>query len=78
MLNNIRKHRKELKYTLETLANMAGTTKSYIWDLEAGKSTPNIRLAYAISKALQANVVDVFPDDQEYDEVTIKSVMISR
>ena len=76
MINNIRKYRNSLNYTLAGLADMAGTTKSYISELEAGRSVPNVRLAYSISKALQQDVHEVFPDDQEYQEVIIKSVAV--
>jgi transcriptional regulator with XRE-family HTH domain len=71
MHNNIKLFRKERNYTLDKLAEMSGSSKSYIWELEAEKSIPNVRLAYAISKALQHNIETVFPDDQEYEERTI-------
>lgn len=77
MKNKIKDYRKDLGLTLEQLADMAGTTKSYIWELE-NNSGPSIGLlkAYAISKALCQSVYEVFPDNQKYEEeiVTIKKV----
>jgi len=72
-MNNIKKFRTELGLTLEELALRSGTIKSWIWELENGRcaSSPGLKKAYAISKALNKSVYDVFPDDQTYSEETI-------
>ena len=72
-MNNIKKYRKEIGLTLEELANRAGTTKSYIWEIESdSRVSPSINKAYAISRALDKSVYDVFPDEQEYEEEVIE------
>jgi transcriptional regulator with XRE-family HTH domain len=80
-MNNVKKYRKGLGLTLEELANRAGTTKSYVWEIESdNRCSPSIRKAYAISRALNKSVYDVFPDDQEYTEevVQIKVVKLKK
>ncbi len=69
MENNVRKFRKEAGLTMEGLADLCDTGKSYIYDLEVGKYSPSITRAYAVSKALNKDVTEVFPDSQEYEEV---------
>ena len=71
MDNKLKVYRKESKLTLEELAGMGGTTKSYIWEIENQRATPGLKRAYSISKALGKSVYDVFPDDQEYKTETI-------
>ena len=76
-MNNVKKYRKELGLTLEGLADRAGTTKSYIWEIEQNhRVSPSLKKCYAISKVLCRSVYDVFPDEQEYNEevVTIKVI----
>jgi transcriptional regulator with XRE-family HTH domain len=38
--------------TLDDLAAKVETTKSYLWDLENGKSEPSFSLAYRLSQSL--------------------------
>ena len=78
MENNVKKYRLARKFTLQKLADLAGTGKSYIWELEQGKYSPSIRSAYAISKALGKTVFAVFPDDQEYETTEIKVTNLKR
>lgn len=74
MLNSIKQYRESSGYTLQTLADKCGASKAYIWELEQGKSTPSIRLAYAISSVFCVDVQKIFPDDQQYEEVVTKTV----
>jgi putative transcriptional regulator len=68
MKNNLKKYRKSRNFTLEQVAIMAGTSKSYVWEIESGKSTPSITLAYALSGAVGEEVETVFPDTNDYNE----------
>ncbi len=74
MENNLKSHREAAGLTLEQVANMAGTTKSYIWELEQNKNVPGLKRAYLISAALNKSVYEVFPDRQEYETETVKRV----
>jgi putative transcriptional regulator len=74
MINHVKECRKEKGLTLQELADRSGAAKSYIWELEQGKSTPSIRLAYAIARAFGESVENIFPDDQEYEEVVVRTV----
>ncbi len=65
MKNNVRAIRQDKNLTLEQLAKLAGTSKSYIWDLETNEANPSIKLVYRISNALDSTIGEVFPDDQE-------------
>ena len=71
MKNNLKHFRGVSGLTLEGLAVMAGTTKSYIWELENERAVPGLKRAYSISKALHRGIEDVFPDKQEYKTETV-------
>jgi transcriptional regulator with XRE-family HTH domain len=43
--------RKAIGYTLERAAEEIGCSKSYVWELENGKSEPSLRIAAKIAKA---------------------------
>lgn len=59
--NRIRKLRFENnEMTQEELAARAGCTRQTIIALEQGKYVPSIELAFKISRALGANLEDVF------------------
>jgi len=60
-MNNVKQFRNSRKMTLEQVAEKAGTSKSYIYEIERFTSTPNIQLAYRIAKALKTPVTKVFP-----------------
>lgn len=65
-MNKLRHYRDLRGYTLEELAKRAGTTKSYIWELENKDSNPSLSKAYAIAKILGFKITDVFPDPNNY------------
>lgn len=54
----VRKHRKAKRLTLQQVAGMAGTSKSYVWELENGR-VPNpglmncIYIAFAIGVGIE-------------------------
>lgn len=60
-MNNVRQLRKDRKLTLEQVAIAAGTSKSYIYEIERFTSVPNVQLAYRIAKALKTPVTKAFP-----------------
>lgn len=55
--DNINKRRKELKLSLQDVAERTQATKSWIWELEKGKSTnPSFIFIVKLSKALETTV----------------------
>ncbi|MDH3740539.1 MAG: helix-turn-helix domain-containing protein [Hyphomicrobiales bacterium] len=49
--------RKELRLSLQDVADRAGCTKSHIWELEKGRATnPTIDLAVSLCGALQCSL----------------------
>ena len=64
-MNIVKELRKSRNMTLEQVAAKAGTSKSYIYEIERFTSTPNVQLAYKIAKALRVPVTTAFPPISE-------------
>lgn len=61
-MNNLRSIRQEKKLSQEDLANLIGSGKSYISDLETGAiREPSLGKARLIAMALRVDVEHVFP-----------------
>lgn len=71
----LKRHREEAGLTLEGLAAMTGSTKSYLWELEnKPKIRPSAELVYKLAVALETTVGvlmgEAAPDDtSEQDQV---------
>jgi putative transcriptional regulator len=65
MKTRIREFREKLGITQEALAEKVGVTRQTILFLEKGKYNPSLRLAYKISRALNAKIEDIFSFDDE-------------
>jgi transcriptional regulator with XRE-family HTH domain len=48
--------RKALKMSLQAVADAAGTSKSYVWDLERGVHVPTLTVLVGIAKALEIDL----------------------
>jgi putative transcriptional regulator len=57
--------REKLGITQAALANKVGVTRQTILFLEKGKYNPSLRLAYKISRVLNASIEDVFSFEDE-------------
>lgn len=57
--------------TLETLAQAADLTRSYVSKVERGASTPSIGVALKLAKALKVPVEELFGEPSDSDPVTI-------
>jgi putative transcriptional regulator len=57
--------REKLGITQAALANKVGVTRQTILFLEKGKYNPSLRLAYNISRVLNANIEEVFSFEDE-------------
>lgn len=72
MKNNLKSLRGDAEMTLEHLAQCVGSSKSYIYELERGKSKPTLPIAYAIAKVLCVSVYEVWPDETKIVEEVIR------
>lgn len=52
----LRRLRKSIGYTLDEAAARIQTSKSYVWELENGRSEPSLRVAQAIAEVYQVDV----------------------
>jgi len=79
-LKKLNELRRKAELTYQELADRSGITKSYLWDIENNGNLPGIKIAYAISKALNSTIDVVFPDPNEYElkEVLLKVVRLKR
>jgi putative transcriptional regulator len=68
MKNKLKEFRKSNGFTLQRVAILAKTSKSYVWEIENEKSDPSLRIAYALSNAVGECVETVFPDPNDYNE----------
>ncbi|MFF4777047.1 helix-turn-helix domain-containing protein [Microtetraspora fusca] len=71
MINRVRQLRKERLMTLETLAERAGVTKSYLSKVERGQSTPSIAVSVALARALDVHLDRLFLDSEQLSDVTV-------
>jgi len=60
MKTKIKEYRTRINLTQEKLAEMVGVRRETIIFLEKGKYNPSLKLAYNISKALEAGIGDIF------------------
>lgn len=67
----LRSHRRRAGFTLETLADRAGLTKSYLSKVERGLSMPSIAVALKIARALDMDVGQLFSDDPDESSMTV-------
>ena len=65
MKTRLKELREKLGITQEALANKVGVTRQTILFLEKGKYNPSLRLAYKISRVLNASIEDVFSFEDE-------------
>ena len=61
----IKEYRAKKNITQESLANKVGVRRETIVHLENGKYNPSLRLAYKISKELNAKIEDIFIFSEE-------------
>lgn len=63
MKTRIKEYRAKHNLTQEKLAEMVGVRRETIIFLEKGKYNPSLKLAYNISRALKANIEEIFSFD---------------
>ena len=62
---NVKHLRKRRGLTLDDLANRAGITKSGLWQIEEGKSSPTVATLEKIGDALGLSVSELVSEDLE-------------
>lgn len=76
--NNIRLLRQKKNMTLKELAELSGTSISYMSSLECTRSAPNIYLAMDIATSLGVSVYSVFPHESNDRVVNTLEALITR
>jgi transcriptional regulator with XRE-family HTH domain len=64
---NIREHRKDAKLKQENLAKMIGLNRSSVAQIESGKQAITIFTLYQLCEALNTRVVDILPQELNFD-----------
>jgi putative transcriptional regulator len=65
-INNITKLRKSKGITEEDLARICNCSSKTIHNVETGKTSPNLKLAFAIKMALNAESIESLFDETTY------------
>lgn len=56
---SIRKLRLERKLTLDGLAELSGTSRGYLWEVESARKTPSLEVLQALATALEVRLVEL-------------------
>lgn len=71
MKNRIREHRKAKGWTIEHLAELVGTSKGHLSDIETGKREASVPMLRSIAHALSVTEVEVFAAADASDEALL-------
>ena len=71
MKSNLKKIREDAGLTLRGLSDITGITYPYLHTLESSNANPTLRRAYIISTVLGADIESIWPNEIEFEEVTI-------
>ena len=72
MKNRIREHRKARGWTLDHLADLVGTSKGHLSDIETGKREASVSMLRRIGKALGVTDVEMFDPVDEDDYLLMR------
>lgn len=78
MKYRIREHRKSRRLTLDQLAEVVGTSKGYLSELETGKRTGGIAMIRAIAQALHVTEAEIFSPESVEEQEMLDHVTIYR
>lgn len=76
MRYRIREHRQKRRLTLDQLAEMVGTSKGYLSDLETGKRVGGVDMIRAIAQALKLSEAEIFVPESDSDQQMLDHVAI--
>ncbi|MCW4010128.1 MAG: helix-turn-helix transcriptional regulator [Candidatus Bathyarchaeota archaeon] len=68
MKTKMKEHREKLGITQEALAEKVDVSRQTILFLEKGKYNPSLRLAYRVSRVLNATIEELFSFEDEASE----------
>ena len=73
----IRERRKSIGMSLDDLASLTGTSKSQIWNIEAGRiKNPTIQTLLAIADSLQCSLGDLIGLDMGQPSITVDEMRL--
>lgn len=76
MKYRIREHRKRRGWTLDQLADVVGTSKGYLSDLETGKRTGGIDMLRSIAQALDVTEGELFTPESDDERAMLDHVAV--
>ena len=76
MKYRIREHRKKRNWTLDRLAEEAGTSKGYLSDLETGKRTGGVDMIRAIAHALGVTEGEIFAPESDEERAMLDHLAV--
>lgn len=76
MKYRIREHRKRRGWTLDQLADVVGTSKGYLSDLETGKRTGGIEMLRSIAQALDVTEGELFTPESDDERAMLDHVAV--
>lgn len=76
MKYRIKEHRKRRGWTLEQLADVVGTSKGYLSQIESGKRTGGVDMLRSIAQALKVPEAEIFAADSDSDQQMLDHISI--
>ncbi len=76
MKYRIKEHRKRRGWTLEQLAEVVGTSKGYLSQIESGKRTGGVEMLRSIAQALKVPESEVFSAVSDSDQRMIDHITV--
>mgnify|MGYP001640875347 CR=1 FL=1 len=80
-IENLKAHRKERGFSQMKLAELCGTSTSYIGEIEIGKKFPSVEMIQQIAAALHIKPYRLFTDREDsymlHPDITIKNKLIT-
>lgn len=61
-MTKLREYRIKRGWTQEKLAQLVGVDRTFISNLEYGKATPSLHVAYKLAKVFNTTIDDLFSD----------------
>lgn len=74
MKNRVRELRKARGWTIEHLADLVGTSKGHLSDIETGKREASVPMLRSIAQALGATDVEIFAPATESEQALLDLV----
>ncbi|MCD2173970.1 helix-turn-helix domain-containing protein [Rhizobium sp. C4] len=77
--DKLKKHRLELGYSLDELAKLSGSSKSYLWELENRETRkPSAEKLIKIAEVLNVTTDYLIDDNATFDDAQVKEVFFRK